>query len=137
MDESPSWHDEYPFKSHYLEADGYRYHFLDEGEGDPVLMVHGNPTWSFYWRHLVLALSPRHRAIAVDHLGCGLSDKPLDYPYRLEDHVANLAGLVHALDLKNITLVVHDWGGPIGLSAALQLQERIGRLVSSPQNELS
>ncbi len=129
MDESPSWHDEYPFKSHYLEADGYRYHFLDEGEGDPVLMVHGNPTWSFYWRRLVLALSPRQRAIAVDHLGCGLSDKPLDYPYRLEDHVANLAGLVQTLDLQNITLVVHDWGGPIGLSAALQLQERIGRLV--------
>ncbi len=129
MDESPSWHDEYPFKSHYLEADGYRYHFLDEGEGDPVLMVHGNPTWSFYWRRLVLALSPRQRAIAVDHLGCGLSDKPLDYPYRLEDHVANLAGLVQELDLQNITLVVHDWGGPIGLSAALQLQERIGRLV--------
>ena len=73
MDESPSWHDEYPFESHYLEADGYRYHFLDEGEGDPVLMVHGNPTWSFYWRRLVLALSPRQRAIAVDHLGCGLS----------------------------------------------------------------
>jgi haloalkane dehalogenase len=129
MDESPSWHDEYPFKSHYLEADGYRYHFLDEGEGDPVLMVHGNPTWSFYWRRLVLALSPRQRAIAVDHLGCGLSDKPLDYPYRLEDHVANLVGLVQTLDLQNITLVVHDWGGPIGLSAALQLQERIGRLV--------
>ncbi|MEE2684848.1 MAG: alpha/beta fold hydrolase [Planctomycetota bacterium] len=129
MDESPSWHDEYPFKSHYLEADGYRYHFLDEGEGDPVLMVHGNPTWSFYWRRLVLALSPRQRAIAVDHLGCGLSDKPLDYPYRLEDHVANLAGLVQTLDLENITLVVHDWGGPIGLSAALRLQERIGRLV--------
>ncbi len=129
MDESPSWLDEYPFKSHYLEADGYRYHFLDEGEGDPVLMVHGNPTWSFYWRRLVLALSPRQRAIAVDHLGCGLSDKPLDYPYRLEDHVANLAGLVQELDLQNITLVVHDWGGPIGLSAALQLQERIGRLV--------
>ncbi len=129
MDESPSWHDEYPFKSHYLEADGYRYHFLDEGEGDPVLMVHGNPTWSFYWRRLVLALSPRQRAIAVDHLGCGLSDKPLDYPYRLEDHVANLAGLVQTLDLQNITLVVHDWGGPIGLSAAVQLQERIGRLV--------
>ena len=85
----PSWHDEYPFKSHYLETDGYRYHFIDEGEGDPVLMVHGNPTWSFYWRRLVLALSPQQRAIAVDHLGCGLSDKPLDYPYRLEDHVAN------------------------------------------------
>ncbi len=129
MDESPSWHDEYPFKSHYLETDGYRYHFLDEGEGDPVLMVHGNPTWSFYWRRLVLALSPRQRAIAVDHLGCGLSEKPLDYPYRLEDHVANLAGLVQTLDLENITLVVHDWGGPIGLSAAVQLQERIGRLV--------
>jgi pimeloyl-ACP methyl ester carboxylesterase len=129
MDESPSWHDEYPFESHYLEADGYRYHFLDEGEGDPVLMVHGNPTWSFYWRHLVLALRPRQRAIAVDHLGCGLSDKPLDYPYRLEDHVANLAGLIQSLDLENITLVVHDWGGPIGLSAAVQLQERIGRLV--------
>ena len=129
MVKTPSWQDEYPFESHFLEVEGSRYHFLDEGTGSPLLMVHGNPTWSFYWRHLVRALRPHLRAIAVDHLGCGLSDKPGDYPYRLPDHVGNLVRLIEHLDLEDITMVVHDWGGPIGLSAALQLKERIGRLV--------
>ena len=129
MVDSPSWHDEYPFESHFLDVDGYQYHFLDEGEGSPLLMVHGNPTWSFFWRQLVRSLRPHVRAIAVDHLGCGLSEKPANYPYRLDDHVANLVSLIEQLDLNDITMVVHDWGGPIGLSAAVQLKERISRLV--------
>ncbi|MGE3317562.1 MAG: alpha/beta fold hydrolase, partial [Planctomycetaceae bacterium] len=80
------WRSEYPFASHYLELDGARYHFIDEGKGEPVLFVHGNPTWSFAWRHLVQEFSATRRTVAVDHVGCGLSDKPQDYPYRLRQH---------------------------------------------------
>ena len=92
-------------------------HYVDEGPRDanPVLMVHGNPTWSFYYRNLIAGLSGQHRTIAVDHIGCGLSDKPAQWSYRLQDHIENLANLVESLDLQNVTLVAHDWGGAIGL----------------------
>ncbi len=129
MVDTARWRDEYPFDSHFMEVEGSRYHFLDEGTGRPLLMVHGNPTWSFYWRRLVETLRPHLRTVAVDHLGCGLSDKPGNYPYRLSDHVNNLVRLIEHLDLEDITMVVHDWGGPIGLSAAVQLKERISGLV--------
>ncbi|MFZ1198810.1 MAG: alpha/beta fold hydrolase, partial [Desulfobacterales bacterium] len=131
VDQSP-WRHLYPFKSHFIEQRGLRYHYLDEGSGDPVLMVHGNPTWSFYFRGLVGALSPHYRTIVPDHIGCGLSDKPgLDrYDYRLQSRIEDLARLLAHLDLKQkLTLVLHDWGGVIGLAAALQRPERIGRLV--------
>jgi haloalkane dehalogenase len=107
-------------------------HYLDEGtdtEGPPLLAVHGNPTWSFYYRRLVRRFQNRHRVVAVDHVGCGLSDKPQHYPYTLAQHRDNLLRLIEHLDLREITLVVHDWGGAIGLSAAVEQPERFARLV--------
>jgi haloalkane dehalogenase len=94
-----------------------------------VLFVHGNPTWSFYWRRLISAISGTHRAVAPDHLGCGLSDKPQDAPYRLADHVDALERLVLTLDLRDITLVVHDWGGAIGMGVAVRHPDRFARFV--------
>jgi haloalkane dehalogenase len=123
------WKQLYPFDSHFVEMQGQRMHYVDEGAGAPVICVHGNPTWSFYWRNLVLALRDRYRVIAVDHIGCGLSDKPAKYPYRLSRHYQNLEQLISQLDLQNATLVVHDWGGPIGLAALLNTMQRFRRVV--------
>lgn len=111
---------EYPFASRFLDLNGQRYHYVDEGSGRPVLFVHGNPTWSFAWRNFIKGVAPSHRALAVDHLGMGLSDKPLDYDYRLAQHVDNLVTLIRKLDLRDITLVGHDWGGCIGMGAAVR-----------------
>lgn len=123
------WLPLYPFESRFLRVRGGRYHYLDEGRGPPLLLVHGNPTWSFYWRNLVLGLRDRHRVIVPDHLGCGLSDKPADFDYRLASHVANLRRLVRELDLREATLVAHDWGGAIGMGAAVAEPDRFARLV--------
>jgi len=103
-------------------------HYLDVGAGPPVLMVHGNPTWSFYWRNLVKGLSRDHRCVVPDHVGCGLSDKP-PRSFSLEDRIAHLGRLVETLDLHDLTLVVHDWGGPIGLGTAVRDPDRFRRLV--------
>ncbi len=94
-----------------------------------MLLVHGNPTWSFYWRNLISGLSGKYRVVAVDHIGCGLSDKPAGYAYRLAQHADNLARFVERLDLDDVTLVAHDWGGAIGLAAALQADARYRRFV--------
>jgi haloalkane dehalogenase len=125
------WRTLYPFVSRRLPVgDGVSCHYVDEGEGAPVVMVHGNPTWSFYYRELIRELRTEWRIVAPDHIGCGLSDKPEDYPYRLDRHVANLERLVvEHLDLRDITLVVHDWGGAIGMGVAVRHPERIRRLV--------
>jgi cis-3-alkyl-4-acyloxetan-2-one decarboxylase len=122
---------DYPFASHHLDLDGLRYHFIDEGPraAPPLLFVHGNPTWSFAWRNLVGALSIDHRCLAVDHIGCGLSDKPQEYDYTLDQHVRNLCRFVESLGLHNITLVAHDWGGCIGMGAAGRMPERFARFV--------
>ena len=122
----------YPFKSNYLDLNGLKYHYLDEGEGDPVIMLHGNPTWSFYYRSLIKKLSPRYRIIVPDHIGCGLSDKPDEekYDYRLKSRVDDLDALYQHLNLKRkISLVVHDWGGMIGMAFALKHQKIIDRMV--------
>jgi haloalkane dehalogenase len=103
--------------------------FIDEGQGPPIVMVHGTPTWSFLYRHLVKGLRDRYRCVVPDHLGFGLSDKPRAFSYRPADQAANLAKLVDSLRLKDITLVVHDFGGPIGLSYAIDHPENVGRLV--------
>jgi haloalkane dehalogenase len=106
-------------------------HYVDEGQGDPILMVHGNPSWSFFYRDLIGDLKSSHRVIAPDHIGCGRSDKPDDdqYDYTLSSRVADLGALVDALDLRNITLVVHDWGGMSGMAWATRHPDRIARLV--------
>jgi len=124
----------YPFSSHFLEMRGLRMHYLDEGprEAPPVLMLHGNPTWSFYYRNLVLALRDRFRCIVPDHLGCGLSDKPGDehYDYRLKSRIEDLDTLIRQLGLQQpLTLVVHDWGGMIGFAWAVQNPDRVAQTV--------
>lgn len=132
-DSYASWQSEYPFQDHYLEvAPQVRMHYVDEGGSQsslPILCVHGNPTWSFYYRSIVSHFRSKHRVIALDHVGCGLSDKPQEYSYTLEQHTANLVQLIDRLDLTNITMVVHDWGGAIGLGAAVQRSDRIRNLV--------
>jgi haloalkane dehalogenase len=122
----------YPFTGKYLNLGAARMHYLDEGAGEPVVMLHGNPTWSFYYRDLVLALRDRYRCIVPDHIGCGMSDKPGDdrYTYTLESRVNDLEALLDSLDVRaGITLVVHDWGGMIGMAYATRHPERIKRLV--------
>lgn len=126
---SAHWRSHYPFASQYVEVQGVRMHYVDEGQGRPVLMVHGNPTWSFYYRRVLAGLSADYRAIAIDHVGCGLSDKPQRYPYNLARRIDDLVRLIEHLDLRQLTLVVHDWGGAIGLGAALRVPQRIARLI--------
>ncbi|HKI92964.1 MAG TPA: haloalkane dehalogenase, partial [Gaiellaceae bacterium] len=106
-------------------------HYLDEGAGDPVLLLHGEPTWSFLWRKILPAVTAAgHRAVAPDLLGFGRSDKPTDPGwYSYDRHVESIARLVSELDLRKLTLVVHDWGGPIGLRLAVEQPERVERLV--------
>ena len=157
--ESASWRDLYPFESNFFDIDGFRYHYLDEfdsavGGGaslefaaleaatsaaagpirppdspPTLLFVHGNPTWSFYWRAIVAHFSDRYRVIVPDHIGCGLSDKPQDWGDRLAQHVDNLQRLIDHLALEQITLVVHDWGGAIGMGVATVQPERFTRFV--------
>ncbi len=125
--------EEYPFESHFETIGGFRYHYVDEGPRDapPLLMVHGNPTWSFAFRNVVKAFAESRRCIAIDHVGCGFSEKPTDYPYVLERRIADLVEFVERLDLQGVTLVAHDWGGCIGLGAATRLPERFSRVVLS------
>jgi len=127
----PAWLDatEYPFASHWLPLGPGRLHYLDEGDRRPIVMVHGTPTWSFLYRHLVLALRDRYRCIAPDNLGFGLSDKPSGASYRPEDQARRLAKLIEALHLKDITLIVHDYGGPIGMAYALERPDNVRSLV--------
>ncbi len=122
----------YPFESHWLNLEGgIRYHYLDEGPRDahPLVMVHGNPTWSFYYRTLVAELGRTYRVIAPDHVGCGLSDKPQAYPYTLAQHIANLEHLIEHLGLENVTMVLHDWGGPIGMGYATRHADNVACFV--------
>lgn len=126
----PLWQSLFPYASHSIDLGGYKYAYIDEGKSDdPLVAVHGNPTWSFYWRRLIERFAPRRRVLAVDHIGCGRSDKPQRYPYSLASHRDNLISWLERLELRNVTLVVHDWGGAIGLAAAAAVPERIGRLV--------
>lgn len=124
---APAWLDRelYPFESRTFEVASGRMHYVDEGRGPVVVLVHGTPTWSFLYRGLIRELSADYRVIAPDHLGFGLSDKPRDAPYRPEDHARNLAALIEHLELGDVTLIVHDFGGPIGLSYAVSRPENV------------
>lgn len=120
----------YPFEPKRFDTGRGMMSYLDEGSGDEaVVMVHGNPTWSFYYRNLVLGLRGKIRCIVPDHIGCGLSDKPQDFNYTLGEHIKNLRALLDSLNLRKIHLIVHDWGGPIGLGTALARPEQLGRVV--------
>jgi haloalkane dehalogenase len=117
----------YPFEPHRVEFDGLAMSYVDEGEGAPVLLLHGEPTWSFLWRNVIPQLPGR--VVAPDLIGFGLSDKPEDVAwYSYDRHVRSIAHLVETLDLREVTLVVHDWGGPIGLRLAVEHPDRVARI---------
>lgn len=122
----------YPFEPKSFDRGGLKMSYVDEGQGDPIVMVHGNPTWSFYYRELIRGLSGSCRTIAPDHIGCGLSDKPGKdrYDYRLKSRIDDLEALLEHLEVREkITLVIHDWGGAIGMGYAVRHPDRIARLV--------
>lgn len=108
---------EFPFESKYIEVNGSKMHYIDEGAGDPILFLHGNPTSSYLWRNIIPYLTPLGRCVAPDLIGMGKSDKP-DIPYRFSDHSRYVNGFIEALGLKNLTLVVHDWGSGLGFHYA-------------------
>ncbi len=120
---------DYNFTSRYLSLDSGRLHFIDKGEGETVVLVHGNPTWSYYYRTLIQSLSKTYRVIAPDHLGCGLSEKPQEFNYSLKNHINNLSILLDHLDIKQTSMVVHDWGGTIGLGTAAKGKIDLEKLV--------
>jgi haloalkane dehalogenase len=125
-------HPALPFESRFFERGGLRQHYLDSGLGDPVVMIHGNPSWAIYYRELAQALSGSHRVVVPDHIGCGLSSKPGDehYDYTLKSRVDDLESLLDSIGVKDrITLVLHDWGGMIGMAYACRRPERVRRLV--------
>jgi haloalkane dehalogenase len=120
----------YPFEPHYAEIDGMRMHYLDEGHGDPILLLHGEPDWSYLYRKMIPTLATAFRVVAPDYLGFGRSDKPTEIGwYTYDRHVASIEALIERLDLTGITVVVQDWGGPIGLRVATEMPERFARLV--------
>ena len=122
---------DFPFEPHYRDVDGLRMCHLDEGEGQPVVFFHGEPTWSFLWRKVIPPVrDASYRCIAPDYAGFGRSDKPTDLGwYTYDRHTELMASLLEDLDLRNATVVVHDWGGPIGLRLAAEHQDRISRMV--------
>lgn len=120
---------EYPFRSRFVEIAGQRLHYVDEGSGETLLFLHGNPTWSYLWRHQIASLSRDHRCVALDHLGFGFSDKPRRGDYSMRAHIMRLDAFVERLDLRDVTLVAQDWGGIIGLGWAVHHRARVRRLV--------
>jgi pimeloyl-ACP methyl ester carboxylesterase len=133
MRDEPAFRALYPFESHRFDRDGLAYHYLDEGPrgGVPVVMVHGNPTWSFYYRRLVLALSGARRCLVPDHIGMGFSDKPGDdrYTYTLASRVADLGAWLDSLGVETVDVVAHDWGGMIASAWMVEHPERVRRIV--------
>jgi haloalkane dehalogenase len=119
----------YPFESRWRELPQGRMHYVDEGGGEPIVFVHGTPTWSFEWRHLIADLRADHRCLAADHLGFGLSARPTGFAYTPEAHAGAFEAFLEGLDLPPFTLVVHDFGGPIALPFALRRPTRVRRLV--------
>lgn len=120
---------EYPFTSNYFDTNGHKSHYIDEGKGETILFVHGTPSWSFDYRKVIKELLEKYRCIAIDHIGFGLSDKPEHYNYSTQNHSKTLEKFVLEKQLDNITLVVHDFGGPIGLNFAMQYPDKIKNLV--------
>ncbi len=127
----PAWIDRaaYPFAHHAIELSAGRMHYVDEGTGPPILLVHGTPTWSFEYRHLIRSLAPRWRTIAPDHLGFGLSSRPRSFPYTPEAHASTLREFVRRIGLTRFALIVHDFGGPIGLPLCFDERLDITHLV--------
>jgi haloalkane dehalogenase len=120
---------EYPFTSRFYSINGQNLHYVDEGQGEIILFIHGTPSWSFDYRHCTWELSKTHRCIAIDHIGFGLSDKPEHYDYSTINHSRTLEQFILDQGLKNFTLVMHDFGGPIGLNVAIKYPELVKKLV--------
>ncbi|MFC1934970.1 alpha/beta fold hydrolase [Chloroflexota bacterium] len=118
----------WPFKPHFSTAPGFRMHYVDEGEGEPIVMLHGEPTWGYIYRNFIPPLSKTHRVIVPDHMGFGKSETPQNREYTLKTHVENLTTLIEELDLQDITFVLQDWGGPIGGCYTHLHPERVKRL---------
>ncbi len=119
----------YPFVAKKISIQGHNLSFLDQGKGKVLVMLHGNPTWSFYYRNLVSLLQDNYRVIVPDHMGCGFSDKPQDYSYTLKTHIDNLEALLAELNIEKFSLVVHDWGGAIGMGLAARNPARVESIV--------
>ncbi|MBD3186579.1 alpha/beta fold hydrolase [Candidatus Bathyarchaeota archaeon] len=127
--EDETFNGSFPYKPRFMSLDGYRMHYVDEGTGEPIVCLHGMPTWGYLYRKFIKHLSKTHRVVVPDHVGFGKSDVPAGMEYVMEQHVDNFTSLMMELDLHDITLVVQDWGGPIGLGFAVEYPERISRLV--------
>ena len=127
----PHIREQWPFAAHFARVNGWRMHYVDEGAGDPVVLLHGNPAWGFLYREFVSPLvRAGYRVIIPDMIGFGLSEKPVrEHAHCLDGHSSNLIALLRQLDLDRVTLVCHDWGGPTGLTYALSHQERVRALV--------
>jgi haloalkane dehalogenase len=122
----------WPYRPHFHDVSGSPQHYVDEGAGQPVVMLHGEPTWGYLFRHLIGPMSRSHRVVVPDHFGFGKSATPADFGYWAHDHVRALSCLlVDRLDLRDITLVLHDWGGPLGAAFALQHPDRIARIFAT------
>lgn len=120
----------FPFAPHHVELESFQMHYVDVGEGDPLVLLHGDPTWGYLYRHFLPPLATRARCIVPDHMGMGKSGVPAaPYPYQLRHHIDNLEALILKLQLRDITLAVHDWGGPVGLGFAIRHPSRIKRLI--------
>ena len=127
-DIEPNISSDFPYESHFVEVNGSRMHYVDEGEGNPILLVHGNPSSSYLWRNVIPKLKEQGRVIAVDLIGMGKSDKP-SIGYTFSDHTNYLEGFINQLRLKHFTLVLHDWGGALGIDYAMNNQENIRGIV--------
>jgi len=120
----------FPFEARFTTAPGFRMHYVDEGSGQPIILIHGEPTWAYLYRNFIPRLSRNFRVIAFDHMGFGKSETPRDAEFTLGRHAANLGALIESLDLRDVTLVMQDWGGPIGAVAASKMPERMKRFVA-------
>lgn len=119
----------FPFKPHFFEGQGFKMHYVDEGQGESIICLHGQPTWSYLYRKFIPELSKDYRVIAPDHMGYGKSETPQHMPYTFQQHVENLAALIEHLGCKDITIVCQDWGGPIAAAYTIRQPEKIKRLI--------
>jgi pimeloyl-ACP methyl ester carboxylesterase len=119
----------WPFTPNFFDGAGFRQHYVDEGEGEPIICLHGEPTWGYLYRHMIGPLAAHNRVIVPDHMGFGKSETPQDREYTLQTHTENLTALIEHLDLRNITFVIQDWGGPIGTAFTVRNPDRVKRMV--------
>lgn len=125
-----TFHNTWPFKAQYSTAPGFAMHYIDEGKGETLLFLHGEPTWGYLFRHQIASLKDKYRVVVPDHMGFGKSETPDHRTYFLQDHIDNLEAFVMDLDLTDVTLVMHDFGGPVGMGLAIRHPDRIKQIIS-------